>query len=100
MNLAVDTMSGDFGLRVTIPAALQSLKENPQIILHLVGDQISLAKAVSSWSEAERSRIRILHAPDVIDMDVKNTAILSASQTTSMRVALDALRQGTVEAVV
>ena len=93
-------MSGDFGLRVTIPAALQSLKENPQIILHLVGDQERILEAISLWSEGERARIRILHATDVIDMDVKTAAILSASQATSMCVALEALRQGEVEAVI
>ncbi|MFT4825408.1 MAG: glycerol-3-phosphate acyltransferase PlsX [Halioglobus sp.] len=100
VNLAVDTMSGDFGLRVTIPAALQSLKENPHLIVHLVGDQHRILEALSLWSETERSRVRILHATDVIKMDVKTAAILSASRATSMHVALDALRQGKVEAVV
>ncbi len=93
-------MSGDFGLRVTIPAALQSLKENPQITLHLVGDQPSVDKAVSGWTDTERARIRIVHAPDVIDKDIKTTAILRKSQATSMRVAIEALRQEKVEAVV
>jgi len=93
-------MSGDAGLHITLPAALQSLQQNPQVILHLVGDQASLTDAVSDWPDSKRSRIRILHAPNVISPLEKTPALLSASQDTSMRVALDALRQGTVQAVV
>lgn len=93
-------MSGDFGLRVTIPAALQSLKENPNLVLHLVGDQPSVAKAVIEWPDSERSRIQTFHAPDVIDLDFKSTSVLGTSQATSMRAALDLLRKGEVEAVV
>lgn len=93
-------MSGDFGLRVTIPAALQSLKQHPQITLHLIGDQPSIDKAISEWTGAERARVRVFHAPGVIDKDLKFTAILRKSQATSMRVAIEALRQEKVAAVV
>ncbi|MFK8048849.1 MAG: phosphate acyltransferase PlsX [Halioglobus sp.] len=100
VNLAVDTMSGDFGLRVTIPAALQSIKKNPKLFLHLIGDQSEIADALGAWSDEERSRVSMFHAPDVVAENFESTELISTSKATSMRAALDMLRRGEVEAVV
>ena len=37
--LAVDAMGGDFGPRVTVPAALAVLRETPSLRLTFVGDE-------------------------------------------------------------
>ena len=93
-------MSGDFGLRITVPAARQALSEFPQLFLHLAGDQDSLSEALASWPEDARARVSILHAPDSLPMGVQPSSVLRNHDASSMRIALETLAAGTVVAVV
>ena len=47
MNIAIDTMSGDNGLSVTIPAVFHVLIDNPNTNFVLVGDSIKITKTFS-----------------------------------------------------
>jgi glycerol-3-phosphate acyltransferase PlsX len=92
-------MSGDFGLRITVPAALQALQSSPKIFLHLVGDQPSLENALCTWPEAERSRCALLHAPDSLSMGDQPSDVLKSLDASPMRIALEALSREQVAAV-
>ena len=93
-------MSGDLGLRVTAPAALQALSEFPQIFLHLVGDEAGLQSALGKWPADARGRSCLVHAPKHLPMGAKPTEALRADQATSMHIALQALSDGRVAGVV
>ena len=93
-------MSGDFGLRITVPAALKALRSFPNIFLHLVGAQSSIEKAMSTWSESERSRVTILHAPDDLKMVHQPSGVLKSLDSSPIRLALEALALQQVVAVV
>ena len=93
-------MSGDSGLRVTVPAALQALSDYPQLFLHLAGDETALNSAVASWPAAARSRVQILHAPEHVGMSEQPADVLRKDAASSMRIALEALSAGSVAAVV
>ena len=93
-------MSGDFGLRITVPAALKALQSFPNIFLHLVGDESSLKNALSTWPESERSRVTTLHAPDDLKMGHQPSDVLKNLDSSPIRIALEALARQQVVAVV
>ncbi|MEH6582153.1 MAG: phosphate acyltransferase PlsX [Halioglobus sp.] len=100
VHIAVDMMSGDSGLRVTLPAALQVLQAHSLGHLHLVGDEKLLTTALAQWPEDLRARVTLVHAPDLMVTDDRPSAVLRKTDQTSIRVALEALAQGRVNAVV
>lgn len=93
-------MSGDHGLRVTVPASLQVLQNNPHIHLHLVGDTDALTQALEQHPSADRARVQLVAAQSVIPMDAKASRVLRGNSNSSMHVALDLLAQGHVSGVV
>jgi glycerol-3-phosphate acyltransferase PlsX len=93
-------MSGDSGLPITVPAALQTLHECPQVFLHLAGDSVGLSSAIANWPAAKQSRVSICHAPDQVHMGDQPSTFLRGVDDSSMRKALQALANGEVCAVV
>ncbi len=96
-RIAIDCMGGDFGLRVSLPAALQSLQRFPELELTLVGDARQISPA---FSDADPNRVEVVHASDVVTMADPPSVALRRKPDASMRVALDRLHQGEVDAVV
>lgn len=90
-------MSGDHGLRVSLPAAIASLETFSDLHLVLVGDATSIAAAMPSVLTA---RVTIVHASQIVAMDEKPSQALRHKSNSSMRVALDLLAQHQVDAVV
>lgn len=94
-------MGGDNGPKVTIPAALQALAVHPELNLILVGDQTTLINALdainSSW---DKTRIKIQHASQVVEMDEAPAMALRGKRDSSMRVALNLVHDGTAAACV
>jgi glycerol-3-phosphate acyltransferase PlsX len=94
-------MSGDHGLRVSVPASLRVLQAIPSIHLHLVGDEQALERELSSHdSGAVSSRLHLVHAPSVLAMDAKPSTVLRASQDSSMHVAFSLVADGTAQGLV
>jgi phosphate acyltransferase len=99
ITLAVDAMGGDHGLATTIPASLKALKEFPKLHLLLVGDEASIAQALSVHSY-DTSRISIVHAEQLVDMDEAPSKALRGKRKSSMRLAIDAVNDGRAGAAV
>lgn len=92
-------MGGDYGLRFSLPAALQSLVDHPDLELTLVGDESAIQSELVNLSLAP-GRIQLAHAPDVVGMAEKPSVALRRNTRSSMRVAIDLLQKGEVDAVV
>jgi len=97
MRIAIDCMGGDFGLRVSIPAAVTSLGQFSDIDLTLVGDRSAIESALAP---AMRERFTIVDAPDVVSMSDKPSHALRHKTQSSMRVAIDLLHAKQVDALV
>ncbi len=69
VHLAVDIMSGDFGPRVTLPAALAALAAHPDLQLHLVGRAPDIEPHLEQLAPEQRRRLSLCHAPDVLPVD-------------------------------
>jgi glycerol-3-phosphate acyltransferase PlsX len=100
VHIAVDMMSGDSGLRITVPAALQALSDYPHLVLHLAGDEASLQNTMADWPNSAQTRVNILHAPVSVEMGDQASSVLRNNDVSSMKVALEALAADKVSAVI
>ena len=98
--ISIDAMGGDYGLAVTIPASLQALRSNPTLELILVGYQDQLESKLSSVDAALKQRIHIQHASEKVEMDESPTSALRKKKDSSMRVALNLVKEGAAGACV
>lgn len=98
--IAVDAMGGDFGPRVTVPAALAVLRETPSLRLTLVGDETQISPLLSKLTPADRARVSILHTDEMVTMDDKVAVALRQKKKSSMRLAINLVHEKTVEACV
>ncbi len=99
-TIALDAMGGDHGPRVTVGAAKLALEQIPDIRLVLVGDRAQLEKAIARRQLGDDSRISIHHASEVVGMDELPAVALKKKKDSSMRVAIDLVKAGEVQACV
>lgn len=98
--VAVDVMGGDHGPAVTVPAALQVLGEEPNLHLLLVGDEAQITPLLVRCPAALRPRLQILHTSEAVTMDDKVSVALRQKKKSSMRLAINAVHDGSVSACV
>ncbi|MCL2898569.1 phosphate acyltransferase PlsX [Brenneria tiliae] len=100
LTLALDAMGGDFGPCVTVPAALQALASNPNLKLILVGDPAAITPLLAKVDSDLLSRLEIIPAESVIASDARPSQAIRASRGTSMRIALELIKDGKAQACV
>lgn len=95
-------MGGDHGLPTTIPASLGFLARRPENRVLLVGlePQVTQALAQHNVSLETRRRIEILAADEVVAMDDPPAIALRTKKRSSMRLAIEAVKDGRADAVV
>ncbi len=98
VTIAIDAMGGDFGPPVTVPAALAALNKHPSLHLILVGDEKVIRQKLNG--QAENSRLTIQHATQQVAMDELPSQALRTKKDSSMRVAIDLVKEGRAAACV
>jgi len=98
--IALDAMGGDHGPSVTVAAAKLALDEINGLELVLVGDENQLAAELEKLGLTKNKRISIHHASEVVDMDELPVVALKKKKDSSMRVAINLVKEGTVQACV
>jgi phosphate acyltransferase len=98
--IAIDAMGGDFGPDITIPASLDCLKKNPELKLILVGDEAVLTGRLAETLPEYRDRLSIHHASERVEMDDSPAKVLRNKKDSSMRVAINLVRDGVADACV
>lgn len=93
-------MGGDFGPRSIVQASLACLSATPSLHLTLVGHPQLLEELIASQPEVDRSRLHVAAASEVVGMDERPAQALRGKPDSSMRVALQLLRDEQVQAVV
>jgi len=91
ITLAVDCMGGDHGVAVTLPACRQFLDTHPDAQLLLVGRPEALGALV-------HERTRVVAASQVVGMDDSVEVALRRKKESSMRVAIEQVRDGAAQA--
>lgn len=100
VRLAIDAMSGDHGLKVTVPAALSCAQHFHDIELVLVGQEPLIRTELGRHKAKVDGRLTIQHASEVVAMDELPSRALRNKKDSSMRVALNLVKQGRVDGVV
>jgi phosphate acyltransferase len=98
--IAIDAMGGDFGPRSIVQACIACLSATPSLHLTLVGQPSILESLIAGHSAVDRSRLSIAPASEVIAMNERPSHALRSKPDSSMRVALELLRDGKVQACV
>lgn len=100
LTLAIDAMGGDFGPRVTVPAALQALASHSQLVLFLVGDPDIITPLLAKADSSLLGRLQVIPAESVIASDAKPSQAVRHSRGSSMRIALELVKEGRAQACV
>jgi glycerol-3-phosphate acyltransferase PlsX len=100
VTVAIDCMGGDHGTHVTVPAVLRYLAADPEACFVLVGRQAEIEKELTQAGERPSSRLHIHHAPEVVTMDEQPASALRGKKNSSMRLAVDLVKQGEAQACV
>ncbi|MDY6992912.1 MAG: phosphate acyltransferase PlsX [Pseudomonadota bacterium] len=102
--IALDAMSGDHGPATVVPAALQVLLEQQELQLILVGDETLLKQEYQIYFASQpagiKQRLSIRHASQRVEMDEAPSKALRLKKDSSMRVAIDLVKQGLADACV
>ena len=93
ITIAVDCMGGDHGPKVTLPACRNFLDQHPDTQLLLVG----LAESLNGFSHA---RATTVVASEVVGMDDPLEVALRRKKDSSMRVAIQQVKDGRAQAAV
>lgn len=93
-------MGGDFGLPVTIPAAHRFVGENPDTCFLLAGDPAAIEDALRDAGVLGQGWYEILPATQVVSMDDTVEVALRRKKDSSMRVAVQAVKDGHADACI
>ncbi len=99
MRVALDAMGGDHAPAVTVEGTVEIVSEYDDIEVILVGDESHLKKELDG-KRYPANRILIKHASQVIGMDESPTVALRKKKDSSIRKAVELVKNGGADAVV
>ena len=100
VTLAIDAMGGDHGVIVTVPACCDFLEKHPDVRISLVGDSEKLKLALKPYSKTLVEQIQIIPASEIVLMDDPIEVALRRKKDSSMRVAIEQVKEGLADAVI
>ncbi|MBS1222747.1 MAG: phosphate acyltransferase [Proteobacteria bacterium] len=101
LTIALDGMGGDIGPEVVVPAALRVLKTTGDAVrLILVGQEDILLARLDQLKAKGHPGIVIRHASQLVNMDESPAQALRVKKDSSMRVAINLVKQGEADACV
>ncbi len=101
IRIALDAMGGDHAPQAEIEGAVRALAELPPgFTIQLVGRQEAIEAELARHPTVDRSRIEIIHAPDVVAMDEKPLSAVRKKPKSSLVVGLSLQKSGGSDAFV
>ena len=100
VTVAIDCMGGDHGPHVTVPAALDFLQRCADVNVILVGLKDGIDAELRKASADVIARAAVQHASEVVAMDEAPASALRGKKDSSMRVAINLVKDGTAHACV
>lgn len=98
-RIAVDAMGGDEGLAVMLAGVARARRRHDGLQFVLVGDETAIRAGLTAHPNLS-AHAEIVHAPDVVSAGEKPGAALRRAKTTSMGLAIDAVKRGQAGAAV
>ncbi|MDH4284542.1 MAG: phosphate acyltransferase PlsX [Gallionellaceae bacterium] len=100
VTIAIDAMGGDHGAHVTVPAAVGYLRKNPGDTIVLVGLSDAIEAELRNLKTTTSPYLRIHAASEVVGMDESPQLALRNKKDSSMRVAINLVKNGEASACV
>ena len=98
MGIAVDAMGGDTPIAVKVKAAVEAVNDFG-IEVVLVGSEKEISKVLRVY-EFDNQKLRIVNSTEIVEMNESPAISLRQKKDSSIRVAVDLIKSGDVEAVV
>ena len=100
VRIALDAMGGDFGVSVVVPGAAISLKRHPDTEFLMFGDEKQINRELDKLP-ALKAVTRVVHTDVAVRMDDKpSQALRRGRKTSSMWLAIDAVKRGEADTIV
>jgi len=93
-------MGGDHGLPVTVPAVVQFSRKHPDTYFLLAGNADAITEALAKEGVRDGGWYEILPASEVVLMDDTVEVALRRKKDSSMRVAIQAVKDGRADACI
>ena len=100
VTIAIDAMGGDHGAHVTVPAAVEFLRKYPDDTVVLVGLPDAIEAELRRLKISVSPHLRIHPATEVVGMDESPQSALRNKKDSSMRVAINLVKNGEATACV
>jgi glycerol-3-phosphate acyltransferase PlsX len=98
-TIALDAMGGDYGPDVVVPGAAQALLKIPGTKFLFFGDQVKIDAALAKHA-ALKAVSQIIHTDKKIASSDKPSTAIRNSKDSSMRLAIEAVKEGRADSVV
>ena len=100
LRVAVDAMGGDHAPEAIVRGATQALADDPNLELIFVGDEGAIHRELDRCpTGGSKSRIRIVHASQVIEMDEAPVEAIKTKKDSSIMRMADLAASGEADAV-
>jgi glycerol-3-phosphate acyltransferase PlsX len=100
VKITIDCMGGDHGPTVTVPAAVSFARSHPDAELVLVGLYDAIHAQLAGCKALDMRSLSIVHASEVVAMDDAVEVALRKKKDSSMRVALNQVKEGCAQACI
>jgi len=98
ITIAIDAMGGDHGPHVTVKAAIDFLRREPDVNIVLVGLEDAILAELKIHKAEPGPRLRLRQASEVVTMDDPLQVALRVKKDSSMRVTADLVKRGEADA--
>jgi glycerol-3-phosphate acyltransferase PlsX len=99
MKIALDAMGGDHAPAATVEGAIKAVNESRGLSVILVGNEKEIKKELKNRKHP-RSSISIEHASQIVGMDEPPLTALRRKKDSSIKIAVDLVKQGQADAMV
>jgi glycerol-3-phosphate acyltransferase PlsX len=100
VRIALDAMGGDVGASVVVPGAAISLERHPDTEFVLVGNRTLIEEQLAKYPKL-RAASRVIHTDVAVSMEDKpSQALRRGRKTSSMWLAIDAVKKGEADVAV
>jgi glycerol-3-phosphate acyltransferase PlsX len=100
IKISIDCMGGDHGPSVTVAAAVSFVNREPNAALILVGMEDAVRAELKKHKATDHPRLSLIHAGEVVTMDDPLEVALRRKKDSSMRVAINLVKEGQAQACV
>ena len=100
LTISLDIMGGDQGPCITIPSAVMAVKYSSNLHLILCGDEQIIIEELTKLNHYPHPQLTLYPTTEVVEMDDKPSVAMRSKKDSSMRKALDLVKEGKAQACV